>query len=1073
MTTRSDSRSRWFLFGRFVRLRRDLIVLFAMVAVALALRVAYVERVSIDTPIRADAYEYVNYAQNLVDHKTFSMEASAEAPRPDAFRSPGLPALIAIAMLIGGDEGYYDIVLGTQAAMGALLVVLTFSIARRFLPRWAVYSAMGLVALCPHLVSMHAYLLTETLSGFWLLASLASLLAAFRRRRLPLFAASGACFGLAYLTNPTVFFLPWILSIVLGWPWLRPKDTAKPQHRKELRGIAMLLTVFTLFWGGWSIRNAVSVPPDSPSALKRSVASMSHGAYPGFVHSDPRFKYYMYGDDPEQPAFGSSMGDFARILWKRVKQRPLRYLSWYLVEKPYYFWSWNILQGQGDIYVYPVHSSLYTQEPTVDATRRLMKLLHPWVLLLALAGIVGFRRLRRHFSGSREVSVLLVTILYSTLLHMVFASWPRYSIPLRPELYLWSVSVLVALLTLRTRLNLDLLKRWAKQAAGIPAFVDFIAVLFVAITARLSFLAFVLHDQQNLTHTADSAGYLKLASNLALNGFYSDQATRELGLLRTPGYPAFLALFRTLDLPDWSILVTQGLINALGVAVLLVLFRKLLSSRMLALACALAAALSPTALSLSALIMADGLFGTSVLVGFATLCLAIWRRSYGWIAVSSIVFCAAAYIKPTGFYWLPAACVVWLCVSMALRRVSPLRWKQLVLFAAIQLGLLGGWVVRNYVVEHSASFSLIGQQTTIDYLAVKADLMAEGRPDWEGDIPARQRRLRDERSAELREGVPLPVVLARQLRPAMETFRAHPGSTLKAYLSNINDQLRNSAGHFLPLQLASVDPSRRWTSRIARWDLDARWLACWWSLFGLVLVSVQRWVADSEAARQRLWLGGAFATVIVYFMALSGFTFWTGSRLHYPLDFALLGMVAVSWWPLMWLGGAALRVFGARRLVVVLTVLLALGVYIGSLDKEVAEKKIQTPELDRGKTASNALFDQAFAAQRAGRRDECIGLYERLLALAPRHRQGTFNLAYAYRYGDSAEDWNRSVALFQRVLEIDPGYSEAIHHLAAVYWKLERREEAIRYDRLYLEEGEHEDLKAASRRRLAGAGGGE
>ncbi len=134
-----------------------------------------------------------------------------------------------------------------------------------------------------------------------------------------------------------------------------------------------------------------------------------------------------------------------------------------------------------------------------------------------------------------------------------------------------------------------------------------------------------------------------------------------------------------------------------------------------------------------------------------------------------------------------------------------------------------------------------------------------------------------------------------------------------------------------------------------------------------------------------------------------------------------------------------------------------------TLQTEAAKEESGTLE------AANALWEQAFAAQMAGRRDEAIGLYEKFLELRPRHRQATFNLAYAYGEGGSPGDWLRSAELFRSVLEIDPGYSEALFHLATVHWNLERTQEAMEYDRLYLERGEHEGLKASSRRRLAQA----
>jgi len=132
-------------------------------------------------------------------------------------------------------------------------------------------------------------------------------------------------------------------------------------------------------------------------------------------------------------------------------------------------------------------------------------------------------------------------------------------------------------------------------------------------------------------------------------------------------------------------------------------------------------------------------------------------------------------------------------------------------------------------------------------------------------------------------------------------------------------------------------------------------------------------------------------------------------------------------------------------------------------------------ETDPGQARDTGLlFRVAFAQQKHGSRKMAIDLYEELLRLAPRHRQGTFNLAYALMGGDGPADWSRAAELFEKVLEIDPDYAEALHRLATVHWKLGETAEAARWDRLYLEGGGgHRGLERESRRRLAALRGAE
>jgi tetratricopeptide (TPR) repeat protein len=122
---------------------------------------------------------------------------------------------------------------------------------------------------------------------------------------------------------------------------------------------------------------------------------------------------------------------------------------------------------------------------------------------------------------------------------------------------------------------------------------------------------------------------------------------------------------------------------------------------------------------------------------------------------------------------------------------------------------------------------------------------------------------------------------------------------------------------------------------------------------------------------------------------------------------------------------------------------------------------------DLGTRDPDVLFKLGFAYQKRGDRDQAIQTYEKLLTIAPNHRQGNFNLAYAYKNGVSPEEWARSAALFRKVLEIDPTYYEALHHLATTQWNLGNETEAARYDSLYLQRGQHPSLKSVSKERLA------
>jgi len=107
---------------------------------ALLIRIAYNLHTVIDQPIRADAVHYVNYGYHLAYHKTFSFAPqSDEQPKPDSYRSPGYPLLIALSYLLGGKKHFYPIVLYIQAFLSSVMVFFTFLLAHRFLRWWILY----------------------------------------------------------------------------------------------------------------------------------------------------------------------------------------------------------------------------------------------------------------------------------------------------------------------------------------------------------------------------------------------------------------------------------------------------------------------------------------------------------------------------------------------------------------------------------------------------------------------------------------------------------------------------------------------------------------------------------------------------------------------------------------------------------------------------------------------------------------------------------------------------------------------------------------------------------------------
>jgi 4-amino-4-deoxy-L-arabinose transferase-like glycosyltransferase len=403
------------------------------------LRIAYLEKTTIPNPIIADAREYVTYGYNLAQHGTFSKEYPADNPIPDNFRSPGFPVLVAIGFQLGGSKGYYPFVRYTQAVLGTFLVPLTYILGTFFLSPLSALVVSFLVAINPHLISFSSYILAETLFSFFLLISILLLYLALRSEKIWLFLLSGAMFGITYLVNESILFLPWFLAAAI-FLCIR-KENLRNSLKPHLIRVVGFLIVFSVFGAAWSLRNTINVPDLNNGASSRARITMAHGTYPDFIYKNPKLKYFPYRDDPEFGVYVSSWGNFASTFWERFKGEPVKYVTWYMFKKPYYIWSWSILQGQGDVYIYPVWETLYTSSKAANRFSRLpAKLIHIPTLLLCLMGLafsllILWKKPERSLLDQGPMLVF-VSILHFTLLYMAFASLPRYSVPLRPELYL-------------------------------------------------------------------------------------------------------------------------------------------------------------------------------------------------------------------------------------------------------------------------------------------------------------------------------------------------------------------------------------------------------------------------------------------------------------------------------------------------------------------------------------------------------------------------------------------------------------------------------------------------------------
>jgi 4-amino-4-deoxy-L-arabinose transferase-like glycosyltransferase len=382
-------------------------------------------------PLTSDAREYFNYAHNLRAYGTYSRaQPSREAPAPDAVRNPGYPLLLAPLLDPSSEARTVRRIVMVQALVGTVVVGLVLVLALRLMPQPLALGATLLTAMSPHLVNAGVHVLTETLFSLVVLLALLALPRAWPAS-LSRMLAAGALFGWSALIRPTLLYFPLLLAALFA-------ATARPARNRT--AIAALLAGFLLVLAPWAVRNELQLGYASDPTLQ--INMIHHGLYPGFMYQDrPETFGVPYRHDPRAAEIAASMDSVIREALRRFREQPGRQLRWYLLEKPLHLWAWyNMAQGWGDSFTYAVRKSPYFDRAPFQITRNISHALHWGVVALAAlcCVMVWIPRLAAPLTateaaGARSLAALL---LYVTLLHVIGAPFPRYSIPFRPELYM-------------------------------------------------------------------------------------------------------------------------------------------------------------------------------------------------------------------------------------------------------------------------------------------------------------------------------------------------------------------------------------------------------------------------------------------------------------------------------------------------------------------------------------------------------------------------------------------------------------------------------------------------------------
>lgn len=400
------------------------VVLFAL---AVAVRVSFVTTMEPRTPMGPDSIKYTMLASNLLNQGVYSYRKQPQGNI--SFIVPAYPLLLAASMdQRESFEAFYLQTTIIQAILWGVSSCLVYLLLSRAGHWQAGLAAAALTALCPHLIVISGYLLTESLFVLLSLGALFFLSRWFSQRNAMNLVAFGLLAAAASLARPVFLLVPFLFLVYAGLVM-----TNRPNRRCVLAVVLSFLLVY-LPWEVWK-RTSVQ-EPDQPSLVRES---FHLGSYPDFTYAQGP-KGYPRFSDPEFKRASRDWESTLRHFADRASHQPGTHLAWYLAGKPVTFWQWDMIQGQGGPFIYPLQRSGFFAGPwqgfLLTAYRETR---YPLVLLAAVTLLLIGRRLLRKSPPAGESDIFLgflgLILLYYTAVHMVLAPLPRYSLVLLPLVY--------------------------------------------------------------------------------------------------------------------------------------------------------------------------------------------------------------------------------------------------------------------------------------------------------------------------------------------------------------------------------------------------------------------------------------------------------------------------------------------------------------------------------------------------------------------------------------------------------------------------------------------------------------
>jgi len=423
----------------------------------------------------------------------------------------------------------------------------------------------------------------------------------------------------------------------------------------------------------------------------------------------------------------------------------------------------------------------------------------------------------------------------------------------------------------------------------------FVAIL--SFTIRMNYVNTIIELDlyEQISSTQDSREYIHLATNIVKNGRYTnpDSKSRHTGLIRPPGYPVFYALFEYFENAPLGVLKAQVIVSSLIPVFLALLTLLIIKSNTMALIAGLLGSMSAPGIYLTGEIRADLLLAFMFIVGFVMLCYGITREKVFFTIFSGLFFSIGVLTKPILIFWPFFSLIICWCLSKSVKK--KLNIKAIAVYAILQILIIVGWSTHNYTKEGLFTLSTISIQTLREYLAVQVRASEEidypfSSMEFQYYVGNEKRNVQRQRGTYLTNGISVIDLVNLQMKESKEIIKTSLINTYFLYAKNSYDNFTGRM-HISKYFYNLKEAQRNFTNNLL---LLAYGNNMFRNIFNIIIVTFLLFTAifykklSSKRSNFYFYNIISFILVYLYFGLLSGVTFWTGPRIVFPADFALL-----------------------------------------------------------------------------------------------------------------------------------------------------------------------------------------